>query len=351
MQRTYEELQPFQEILERLDDTSKSRSRKKVNALDKRIKKKLEGFEDWLEYVVSQQILAQLESPARNVVSIDLQCLYDDVRALFQVRRLMEKEYVYELRNMAEDEGPIRFGGTKSKMMGLHDQLEQVKNDLDGDFDRKLVCALVGMGGVGKTTLANEIFEDPRILSKYEHRAWVTVSRKPQKIVELSRGIVAQLVEGGKEMDEKEIVLELEGKKCLVVLDDVWERKILSSLIGSLPSVGNILVLVTARERDVVENITSERSGLNITVVRFLNEEESKDLLCHKVFGDEICPSRLDKAATKIAKKCEGLPLMIVTVADILSESRNKDPSYWDDVAEGRNSAFTDAYDQISKST
>ncbi|KAL1542535.1 putative late blight resistance protein R1A-10 isoform X1 [Salvia divinorum] len=351
MQRAYEELQPFQEILESLDDTSKRRSRKKVSVLDKRIKEKLRGFEDWLEYVVSQQILAQLETPARNVFSIDLQCLYDDVRALFRMRKVMEKEYVYELRNMVEDEGPISsFGGTKSKMMGLHDQLEQVKNDLDDSFDKKLVvCALVGMGGVGKTTLANEIFEDPWILSRYERRAWVTVSRKPQKIGELLRGIVAQLIEGDKEMDDREIILELEGKKCLIVLDDVWETKILSSLISSLPSVGNILILVTARERDVIENITSERSGLTITVVRFLNEEESKDLLCHKVFGDEICPSRLDKAATKIAKKCEGLPLVIVTVADILSKSHIKDPNYWDDVAEGRNSVFTDAYDQISK--
>ncbi|XP_057789281.1 disease resistance protein RPP13-like isoform X3 [Salvia miltiorrhiza] len=51
----------------------------------------------------------------------------------------------------------------------------------------------------------------------------------------------------------------------------------------------------------------------------------------------------------KIAKNCEGLPLMIVTVADILSKAQNADPKYWDDVAEMRNSVFTDAYNEISK--
>ncbi|XP_057789294.1 putative late blight resistance protein homolog R1A-10 isoform X1 [Salvia miltiorrhiza] len=80
-----------------------------------------------------------------------------------------------------------------------------------------------------------------------------------------------------------------------------------------------------------------------------MNEVESKELLCEKVFGEKDCPFQLDKAITKIAKNCEGLPLMIVTVADILSKSHNTDPKYWDDVAEMRNSVFTDAYDEISK--
>ncbi|XP_047964410.1 putative late blight resistance protein homolog R1A-10 [Salvia hispanica] len=264
----------------------------------------------------------------------------------------MEKEYMYTLGNMAEEgsiSSRIGFGGTKSKMTGLSDQLEQVRNDLEDNFDRKLVYALVGMAGVGKTTLAEEIFEDPHILSIYEHRAWVTVGRKPQKITELSRGIIAQLTKGDEEMDVyfKEIIFD--QKRCLIVLDDVWETKVLSSLIDSLASVKNIQILVTARERDIIENITSQRDGLNIMVVRFLNEKESKDLLCRKVFEDEICPSQLDKAATKIAKKCEGLPLMVVTVADILSKSHNRDPDYWDDVAEERNSVFVDAYNEMTK--
>ncbi|XP_042013233.1 putative late blight resistance protein homolog R1A-10 [Salvia splendens] len=84
--------------------------------------------------------------------------------------------------------------------------------------------------------------------------------------------------------------------------------------------------------------------------VRFLNEEESMELLCHKVFGDAICPPQLHKVAAKIAKHCEGLPLMIVTVASIISISEhNRDPTYWNEVAERRNSAFKDAYNQISK--
>ncbi|XP_047955153.1 uncharacterized protein LOC125201186 isoform X4 [Salvia hispanica] len=84
--------------------------------------------------------------------------------------------------------------------------------------------------------------------------------------------------------------------------------------------------------------------------VWFLKEEESMDLLCEKVFGDEVCPPQLHKSATKIAKLCEGLPLLIVTVTDIISKSgRNRNPTYWKDVAEKKNSVFTDAYNKISK--
>lgn len=66
MQPAYKELQPLQEILERLDSTSISKSRKKVNDVDGRIKERLWEFEDLLEsHILSQQILSQ--SPPHQV--------------------------------------------------------------------------------------------------------------------------------------------------------------------------------------------------------------------------------------------------------------------------------------------
>ncbi|XP_057784515.1 putative late blight resistance protein homolog R1C-3 [Salvia miltiorrhiza] len=336
-QLAYKELQPFQEILEKLDNTSKSSSRKKVNALDGRIKEALWKFEDLLESIHSD-----LQSP--------LDRLRDDVDSFIHTLKDMEREYLYELQNMLEDDDEpissiIGFGGRKSKMIGLSYQIEQVKSDVMQEYNWKHVYALVGMAGVGKTTLAKEIFEDPQISSHFECRAWVTVGRKPQ-LTQLLQGILAQLC--GITQGDDIIGDYLKGKKCLIVVDDVWETHVLNSLISSLPDIENgvILILVTARERNVIANIVC--SGF-YDVVRFLNDEESKDLLCKKVFGEEICPPQLDKAATKIAKNCEGLPLLIVTVAHHLSKSHNRDPKYWNDVAEKRNSVFTDAYDEISK--
>ncbi|KAH6806745.1 hypothetical protein C2S51_031576 [Perilla frutescens var. frutescens] len=84
-----------------------------------------------------------------------------------------------------------------------------------------------------------------------------------------------------------------------------------------------------------------------------LNEQESEDLLCIKVFGEEVedFPPRLETAAKKIAKNCKGLPLMIVTVAHLLSiANKNGDPEFWNEVTENPYSdVMMDAHNQIAK--
>ncbi|XP_047953935.1 putative late blight resistance protein homolog R1A-10 [Salvia hispanica] len=101
-----------------------------------------------------------------------------------------------------------------------------------------------------------------------------------------------------------------------------------------------VQILVTSRLRIKV---------YPIQVVRLLNEEESKKLLGEKVFGERGFPFSLEKLGEKIAKKCEGLPLMIVTVAQLLSEE-DKTTEYWTEVADIQHSSvFVDAYNQISE--
>ncbi|XP_057797010.1 putative disease resistance RPP13-like protein 2 [Salvia miltiorrhiza] len=409
IQLAYNELDPLQEILERLDRTRTSKSRKKVNALDGRIKELIWEFQDLLESLLYHQIFSQfhadqvyeemksrvqgfLESlPSQPQIlfqsppphhtttrtqrvlhyfkpkrllhyfkpkgrkfiaprfSIDLQFLQHEVPSFIQRLKDMEEEYIYEVQNMPEDDDDESISTrtrTKSMMIGLSDQLEQLKDYMMMSYDNRLVTVgIVGTAGVGKTALAEAVFEDPDILSHFEHRVWVRVGKKSQ-FDDVSREILAQMFrisQGDHELGAcfKE---RLQARNCLIVLDDVWERQIMDSLLSSLQNInnGSIRILGTTRDRNT--NVS-----MDWILVRFLNEEESKELLCQKVFGEKDCPFQLDKAATKIAKNCEGLPLTIVTVADILSKSHNTDPKYWEDVAEMRNSVFTDAYNEISK--
>ncbi|XP_057789285.1 disease resistance protein RPP13-like [Salvia miltiorrhiza] len=366
IQVAYEELNPLQEILERLDSTSKSRSRsrKKVNALDERIKELIWEFEDILESLVYQHILSQF--PADQVdeddvggekirFTIDLQFLQHHIPSFIERLEEMEEEYIYEVDNMPEDEDDDEVesissrSGTKSKMIGLSDQFQHLKWSLTATSKQCFFAALVGTAGVGKTALAEAVFEDPEIISHFEHRIWVTVGRKSQ-FDDVSRDILAQMY--GITQGDHELGAYLkersEGMKCLIVLDDVWEEQILDSLKRCFRNIdnGSFHILVTTRDRNV---ILAMINPFSIMLVRFLKEDEGKELLCEKVFGEKSCPFQLDKAANKIVKNCEGLPLMIVTVASILSKAHNIDPKYWEDVAELRNSVFTDAYNEISK--
>ncbi|XP_042018107.1 putative late blight resistance protein homolog R1A-10 [Salvia splendens] len=347
------ELQPWRQILERLDKTKPRLSRKKVNALDGIIKEAIWKFEDSLESLLTQQIPSQLET-LPEIVSTDLQSLQSDVDSLIQKLKEMEKEYIYEVENMPQDE-PISssfgFPGTNSKMIGLSDQFQQLKTDILRDHFDFGFRWLVGTAGVGKTTLAMQIYQDPEIHSKFECRAWVTVGRVPQPTVQIMRGIVSQLcgITQGEVKIDYRLEKRLPDKHCLIVLDDVWEEEdAWGRMKFTFPYIRNrcIQVLLTGRHRKLMNDYIFT-DGFE---VRLLNEEESMELLCDKVFGDEICPPHLHKAAVKIAKHCEGLPLLIVTVAHIISISEhNRDPVYWNGVAERRNSVFEDAYDEISK--
>ncbi|KAL8490276.1 hypothetical protein ACS0TY_025982 [Phlomoides rotata] len=171
------------------------------------------------------------------------------------------------------------------------------------------------MAGIGKTTLAREIFEDLDIIEWFECRVWVTAGfewreGRERTSEEITEDILAQvdpelhkMVMGGSEEEKSE----------------AWKE----SLKGL------------------------EVSGKNTIDVRLLDKKESWDLLQEKAFVGVSCPSHLEEAGKKIAEKCDGLPLTIVTIADFLSKAPE---SLWIDVATKRkHELFVDAYDQISQ--
>ncbi|XP_057812495.1 late blight resistance protein R1-A-like [Salvia miltiorrhiza] len=350
LQPAYDQMDRLQKVLLKLEETSCSKIRTKVNAADELIKEAVWEFEDLLESHVLPQILPQLQSERHNLsFSVDLQSLQHHVDCFVEMVKMMEEEYTNEMENMAEEEGEpissrIDFGGINSKMVGLSDEFEKARDYLlEGNNNEPL--SIVGMAGVGKTTLAKHIFEDSSIRSRFELRAWVKVGRKCE-FNELLRCILAQVVAQRDDDDEAELVgilkERLSGKNCLIVLDDVWEEQAINRLTSCLQEnniVGSIRFLVTSRQ-------------LGFTGVwqrvRLLNLKESKKLLGEKVFGEEGFPLQLEELGEKIAKKCEGLPLMIVTVAELLSKA-DKTPEYWTEVLKQHSSVFVEAYNQISE--
>ncbi|XP_057812488.1 late blight resistance protein R1-A-like [Salvia miltiorrhiza] len=357
LQPAYDQMCRLQKLLRLLDKTSCSKIRTKVNAADELIKEAVWEFEDLLESHILPQILPQLESERDNLsFFVDLQSLQHRVDCFIEMMEMMEVEYFIEMLNMPEEEGEpissrIDFGGINSKMVGLSDHIETARDYLlEGNNDNNY--SIVGMAGVGKTTLAKHIFEDSSIRSHFELRAWVKVGRKCE-FSELLRCILAQvdphaylMLAQRDGVDEAELVgilkERLSGKNCLIVWDDVWEEQAINSFTSCLQEnniVGSIRFLVTSRQLGF--------TGV-YQRVRLLNLKESKKLLGEKVFGEEGFPLQLEELGEKIAKKCEGLPLMIVTVAELLSKA-DKTPEYWTEVLKQHSSVFVEAYNQISE--
>ncbi|KAK6153504.1 hypothetical protein DH2020_013143 [Rehmannia glutinosa] len=187
------------------------------------------------------------------------------------------------------------------------------------------------------------------MLESFQLRAWVKLGPKYQ-LKEMIQSILAQvspqvdktLLEeiDGRSLDDY-LYQSLKGNRYLIVLDDVWNKSVWDDMKRLFPDNNNTsLVLVTTRLQRLAHPINSHK-------IRFLSKEESWDLLREKVFGQESCPRLLEEAGKKIAERCEGLPLTIVTVGNLLSNV-NKTPENWNKVAEYQNSLLDDAYEQVT---
>lgn len=218
--------------------------------------------------------------------------------------------------------------------MGFEDEAEKVINLLTGGSDELEVISIIGMPGLGKTTLAKMIYRDPKIEYEFYSRAWVYVSQDYSR-KELFLNILSnftQLTDTMYKMNDenlsKELYRFLEKGKYLIVMDDVWTEQAWNDLKIAFPKNNKrSRILITSRIKKVAKHANPNGEPHNL---RFLTPEESWRLLQRKALGAENCPDELVKDGWHIAKECQGLPLAIVVIGGILLE---KGIDWWEKVA------------------
>ncbi|KAL7153489.1 hypothetical protein ABFS83_04G172300 [Erythranthe nasuta] len=362
----YEEILSLREALREFDECRIIVDMKMVKTLEAEIIDVVYKFEDVIDLHISNQFHSlqsdeETDHPPLMVHSLDVQEIKQDIDSFIEMVDKMKRAYTHELCNPTphdEEDGffistRIDFGGNESNMVGLSDQFTRIKGRLlnSSQSERMVVC-LAGMAGIGKTTLAKKLCQDPLITSHFSAHVFVTIGPKWRSIYTLidilkqldPRPREIMLLEGEEVLDclKRSISESLKGLRYLIVLDDVWNEEL--ELVNIFPDDKNgSRVLLTTRIEEVGKFLNC---GYN---VRFLDKKESWDLLRRKVFGEEESFSyALERAGKKIAENCEGLPLTIVTVGDILSKSQ-KTLEYWNEVAdEKQHSVYKDAYDQMS---
>ncbi|XP_078158386.1 putative disease resistance protein RGA3 [Carex rostrata] len=187
-----------------------------------------------------------------------------------------------------------------------------------------LVLAIVGMGGIGKTTLATKIFNDRRIEEEFQLKIWVCVS-KEVKGVELLKCMIREAGgEHGATQERSELAPILkrlvQGKKFLLVLDDVWEesRAVWISLLRAPMSGGahGSRLLVTTRDERVADGMRAAK----LHRVQKLSDEDGWSLLIKQVFQNEK-ESEIQEfkdIGLQLVEKCDGLPLAIKSIGGVL---------------------------------
>ncbi|XP_071939517.1 putative disease resistance protein RGA3 [Coffea arabica] len=201
------------------------------------------------------------------------------------------------------------------------------------------VLPIVGMGGIGKTTLARKVFNDRKIEKHFDKRIWVCVSQ--DFIANGLFGMILQSLQGqepeakNREARVKQLKALLDGKKYLLVLDDVWNKEsmlwndFLGSLKGTSQAMGS-WILVTTREQQVVD-ITriSFPQGYSL---KQLSDDQCWHILKENAFGAGEVPDGLKDIGLKIVQRCRGLPLATSVLGGML---RNKEPDEWQKLESG----------------
>ncbi|XP_077243588.1 putative disease resistance protein At4g27220 [Tasmannia lanceolata] len=201
--------------------------------------------------------------------------------------------------------------------------MQQVINALKDE--RINIIGVYGMGGVGKTTLVEQVGKKAKIEKWCDDVVKVTVSQKQdfKKIQsELAEKLGMQLAEENVEVRAGRLLDRLkQEKKILIILDDLWDRLDLTQV--GIPSAGNhegCQIIMTTRNEDVCSK--SKMNCQEIIKVKELSPQDSWNLFKEKAGVDET-----DEVAKDVAKECKGLPLAIVTVARALN---GKDSDAWE---------------------
>ncbi|KAJ6386627.1 hypothetical protein OIU78_016536 [Salix suchowensis] len=197
------------------------------------------------------------------------------------------------------------------------------------------VISLVGLGGIGKTTLAKLAFNDDEVKAHFEKKIWVCVS-EPFDEVRIAKAMLEELEGSTPNLVELQPLLQrafqcINGKRVLLVLDDVWtedHRQWEQLKLCLAGCARGSRILVTTRNGDVAKMMGTDHR----IDIETLSDDACRSIFNHVAFHErsEDERERLTDIGNKIANKCKGLPLAAKVLGGLMQSKRTREE--WEDV-------------------
>jgi len=210
---------------------------------------------------------------------------------------------------------------TVANYIERREAVRALRETLFGADEHRAVAltALEGMGGIGKTVLAQALFQDEVVRQAFpDGLVWITVGREPTHDFTARLREIAKVLGGGRDETVAAETLyrtTIAGKAALIVLDDIWSKADLDPFLAESP---RSRFLFTTRDAAI-----ARFSGAREHRVDLLDEPQARELLA--LWAGALAPG-----ADDILPECGGLPLALSTVGAML---RDASPAEWADTA------------------
>ncbi|KAH7521629.1 hypothetical protein FEM48_Zijuj07G0053300 [Ziziphus jujuba var. spinosa] len=248
-----------------------------AQVIKQRRRKLLMKLFHWFDHAFALHAVAEkTQSVKKRIENIYANKTTFGIEAQSHVDEEAEQSLQQRRRNV-EEEDVVGFIDDTAKLV------DQLTNE---QRLHREVISIIGMGGLGKTTLARKIYNNARIKNRFDHCAWVNVSQEYKTSV-LLLDILKCFVKLSDEMykmsnEELKVMLrdKLKGKRYFVVMDDVWKPRFWDEIRACFPDDSNgSRILITSREKEVASHANSTPPYF----LPFLDKERSWELLCKKV--------------------------------------------------------------------
>ncbi|WVZ83346.1 hypothetical protein U9M48_030504 [Paspalum notatum var. saurae] len=226
-----------------------------------------------------------------------------------------------------EDEPPIPVKA--ACLVGIDSSMKTLEEWLTGDGERRLrVVSIVGFGGIGKTTLAKELY--CKLGWQFECRAFARSSQKPDMrrlltsiLLQIRRHQLPNDLELGNLADT--IRAYLQDKKYFIIIDDLWDASLWDIIHRALPDDKCCSRVLTTTEIDILAQRCCGHSSKHIFNMEPLCDKGSCELFFSRFSINQSgnC-EEFNKILFEIIRKCGGFPLATIATASILARQQGK---------------------------
>ncbi|KAM3299131.1 hypothetical protein ACQJBY_040548 [Aegilops geniculata] len=317
---------------------------------------------------IDKSISLLTKGKIRHKIAIDIKDIKSRIKEVSKRHDRYKVDNVAAARSTGPSVDTLRLSAlyTKaSELVGTDEKsLEVVKMLTEGDEASKKqlkVVSIVGLGGLGKTTLANAVYEKLKAQfdiqkqkPQFDCTAFVSVSLNPS-MEKIFKSLLHQLTNLKYENIEatwgeaqliSEIRTFLGNKRYLIVIDDIWDKYVWEGIKCAFRENGHgSRVIITTRILDV-----AHQAG-GVYRLKPLSVVDSRKLFHRRIYENDnkSPPNHLVEVSEKVLERCGGVPLAIITIGSLLSSKKGRAHTheYWSKVYKSVGSGLDNSHDDV----